>query len=587
MIQQYPLKTGWMMQSSQKLSCFGNTISRPSFQPHDWYPVSVPQTVVGGLFENKVIDDPFYDEVMKQMQGFKRSALSHFSFHHMPDSSPFRHSWWYRTEFCLSQKNEITNKRVWLRINGINNCANLWINSRRCAGNDYITGSFRWFFFDVTSFIDTDGMNALAVELFAPQPDDLCITFIDWNPVPPDDCMGIWQPISIEVTGPGIMKNPWVNSEVQLNDCLKADLCLQVDIENTTDKPMNGVLRGVLADRPFAQEVQLPQYSTSKLKLRCEDFSQFRMENPRLWWPYQLGEPFLYSVELNFEIDGVVSDTYQGTFGIRQVSSRINEHGSRLFTVNGIDLLIRGAAWSPDLLLRQSEQRDRIDIAFLKTMNLNALRFEGHFGSDHFWRLCDREGILVFAGWPCCTQWERWEYWKPGDYQIAEQSLRSQLYRLRNHPSLTCWLYGSDYPPPEPVERLYLSVLEQLYPQLPTLSSASAHAAAFSGRSGVKMSGPYTFVPPQYWYDPSKPGVAYGFNTETGPDVCIPVIDSLKKMFSSDHLKPGCDAWNHHAGLAAFRMTDLIQEAIEKRYGQPDDIEDFARVSQVLSYECW
>ena len=50
------------------------------------------------------------------------------------------------------------------------------------------------------------------------------------------------------------------------------------------------------------------------------------------------------------------------------------------------------------------------------------------------------------------------------------------------------------------------------------LSAAADRKSTISGTIGVKMSGPYDYVPPEYWHlDKDKVGGAFGFNTETTP----------------------------------------------------------------------
>ena len=58
--------------------------------------------------------------------------------------------------------------------------------------------------------------NVLAVEVFPPQPDDLAITFVDWNPQPPDRNMGLWRDVYITATGPVSMAFPHVISRLNL-----------------------------------------------------------------------------------------------------------------------------------------------------------------------------------------------------------------------------------------------------------------------------------------------------------------------------------------------------------------------------------
>ncbi len=74
------------------------------------------------------------------------------------------------------------------------------------------------------------------------------------------------------------------------------------------------------------------------------------------------------------------------------------------------------------------------------------------------------------------------------------------MLRLRHFPSLLVWLNGSDNPPPANVESAYLSVEAETHWPNPTLSSASATPTTVTGHSGVKMTGPYDYVPPSYWY---------------------------------------------------------------------------------------
>ena len=103
------------------------------------------------------------------------------------------------------------------------------------------------------------------------------------------------------------------------------------------------------------------------------------------------------------------------------------------------------------------------------------------------------------AGWCCCDHWEHWPSWKPQDFDIAKQSLRDQIYRLRSHPSLVMWLNGSDNPPPPDVEQMYLDIEKELLWPNPVVSSATGKQTSVTGDSGVKMTGPYEYVAPTYW----------------------------------------------------------------------------------------
>src|ERR1035441_6488542 len=141
--------------------------------------------------------------------------------------------------------------------------------------------------------------------------------------------------------------------------------------------------------------------------------------------------------------------------------------------------------------------------------------------------LCDRMGILVLAGWCCCDHWEKWAQWDKEDEVVAAESLRDQLRRLARHPSVFDWLYGSDNPPPPKIEQIYLDVIKDVEWPNPYQSSATAKKTP-AGDTGVKMTGPYEYVPPSYWLLDTKAGGAHGFNTETSPGPAPPPIESLR-----------------------------------------------------------
>src|SRR6202011_2473260 len=222
-----------------------------------------------------------------------------------------------------------------------------------------------------------------------------------------------------------------------------------------------------------------------------EQSSELKLANAKLWWPYQMGEQNLYTAKLSFEIGNKISDAGSLTFGIREVTSELTDKGYRLFKINGRKLLIRGAAWAPDMFLRWYPERLDADLNYVRDMGLNTIRLEGRIDHEEFFAKTDRLGILVMPGWTCCDAWEKWKNWKPEQHKIAGDSLRSQIRILRNHPSVFVWLYGSDGPPPADVETMYLGILKELAWPNPSVSSAADTPTTVTGTSGVKMTGPY------------------------------------------------------------------------------------------------
>ncbi len=575
------LRKGWAIQASSEVRETGASISTPGFGARDWYPATVPATVLGALVEDHVYPDPYTGTNLLSIPGTSYPAFTNFSNLLMPPDSPFRCSWWYRTEFDVPA--EYRGKTLWLGFDGVNYRANVWLNGRRVASADEVAGTWRLFSLDVTGATRPGEKNALAVEVFPPQPHDLAITLVDWAPMPPDKEMGLWRDVHLTATGPVALRHPAVLTSLNLPSTDRAALTVRVELQNAADRPVEGTLRGSVDTIEFSQAVRLGPKETRVVRFAPAAFPQLELRNPKLWWPAQVGSQDLYPLDLRFVVVGEVSDSRSIHFGVREVTSEIDEKGHRVFRINGQRILVRGAGYSMDLLLRSSPERQEAQLRYVRDLNLNAIRLEGKLEDDHFLDLCDRLGILVMAGWCCCDQWEEWGNWDAEDERVAAESLRDQIRRLERHPSVFTWLNGSDFPPPPKVEEMYLRILKESDWPNPTVSSASGKSTTV-GQSGMKMTGPYEYVAPSFWYLDTERGGAYGFNTETSPGPAIPPIESLRLMLPEDHLWPVDPVWEYHAGGMSDTLS-VFNEALDKRYGPSRSVEEYSHKAQIQAYE--
>ncbi len=576
------LQTDWRLQSSAKVQAKGEAVSAAGFDAKDWYAASVPTTVFAALVANKVYPDPYFGKNLRQVPGVTYPIGQNFSNLEMPADSPFAVSWWYRTEFDVPAA--WAGRGVALRFDGINYRANVWLNGRKVADAAEVVGAYRRFTLYVGSHVKAGARNALAVEVFAPRARDLAITWVDWNPSPPDKDMGLWGAVSLTSSGPLALEHPQVVSTLDLPSLDAAHLTVSAEVVNTTTAAVSGTVRGTIEAIRFEQPVALAAHEHKVVRFTPQSTPGLDVAKPRLWWPYRMGPQNLYTLTLAAEVDGKTSDERQVRFGIQQITSELVESGGRQFKVNGKPILIRGGGWASDMMLRRDPKRLEAELRYVKEMGLNTIRLEGKLEPEDFFDLADREGILVMAGWCCCDHWEKWDHWKPEDRPVAAASLRDQVRRLRNHPSVLVWLYGSDFPPPPDVEKIYLDVLaKEMWPK-PAISSATAKPTP-AGQTGVKMSGPYDYVPPPYWLDARSPGGLSGFNSETSPGPAVPPVESLKEFLPADHLWPIDDVWKYHAGGDQFKDLNLFTAALEARYGKATGVEDYARKSQALAYE--
>ena len=584
MTSKLPLHTGWMLQSSCKITATGKQISTRDFHPDGWHATSVPSTVVAALVADKTFRDPYFAENLRSIPGATYPIGENFSLLPVPNDSPFRCSWWYRTEFRLPENYE--GRHIWLNFDGINSHANVWVNGQRIASTKNVAGAYRTYEFDLTGLLVRARVNVLAVETVVQTEKDLGINWMDWNPAPPDKDMGLWREVYLRTSGPVTIRFPQVVTHLPGVTLDRADLTIEAELRNASTERIAGTLVVTFENIVLRQSVSLLPGETRVIRLGPDKFPQLRIENPKLWWPQQMGTATLQKLLARFLIGTDVSDSETIRFGIREITSELDAQGHRLFRVNGKRILIRGGGWAPDMLLRQSPERLRHEFRYLREMNLNAIRLEGKMETDDFYNLADEQGVLVMAGWGCCDYWEQWPDWKPGDLVIATASLRSQLMRMRSHPSMLVWLNGSDGPPPADVEKAYLHVLHESDWPNPYLSSASNNATTVTPSSGVKMTGPYDYVPPDYWLtDTARFGGAYGFNTETSPGPAIPPVSSLRKMLPAGDIHPDNPVWNYHAGLEGFRDLSHFEEAMNAIYGAPSGLDDYELKSQAMAYD--
>lgn len=566
------------MQSSAEVPTDGHQVASMNYNPENWHRAYVPGSVLGSLVNDGMYKNIFY----------------HRNLERVPDA-PFEVPWWYRTAFNID---ELHDGQVYrLRFNGISYRADIWLNGKKIASADTIAGSFRQFILNVTPYIKK-GKNVLALKISQAKPGDLNIGFVDWNPEPPDKNMGIWRTVHLLESGPVSVTYPFVRTAVDTATLQHARITLGMILQNHSPKTVNGNLRiSIGKNIHLSKKVSLPPNEKTQVILTPEEYAALNVDHPKLWWTHELGKPNLYELSINYDIDGKLSATKNMKFGIRQVSSYLDAAGWRGFRLNGKKILIKGGGWTDPMLLNPTPAEIKAGVDYAVHMNLNTLRMEGFWGENQeIYNLCDEKGILIMVGFSC--QWEWAEYMgkdvKENEHgtiltsdrmNLAAACWQDQLLWLRNHPSIFLWLYGSDKWPQPALEEKYLAVLKTVDPTRPAISSAADVTSVITGRSGVKMRGPYDYVPPDYWYIDTANGGAYGFNTETGPGPEIPVLESLKKMIPADSLWPIGSAWLYHAARHNFHNLTRYNNAMDERMGKPADLADYLHKAQYLNYE--
>jgi exo-1,4-beta-D-glucosaminidase len=575
------LSDGWHLQASAKLKDKGKALSLPGYADADWYPSSVPSTVLAALVKDGVYPDPYRGN----------------NFNSIP-TAPFTGSYWYRTEFTLPITDD--GQASWLNLDGINYKANVWLNGELINPQKQLTGTFSSHELDVSAELRRGKPNALAIEVFPPDlKRDLALSWLDWNPTPADRNMGIWRDVYLKTSGPVAVRGTRVLSKVNLVTLDSAELTIKMELHNTSDRALRTDVEARLTPTSggdqiplfiVTQDVALAARETRTIVFDAAHYPDLALKSPKLWWPTQLGEPNLYDLEVRASTEARVSDMQPVRFGIRDVSFDQDPTGLRVFRINGKRIAIRGGGWASDMLLRNSGTRLETEFALVKDLGLNTIRLEGKLESDDFFAKADAYGLLVMPGWMCCDRWQESASWSKAEHEVAIAAMATQARRLRNHPSVIDFLIGSDEAPAPDVERELVSELKKQDWPVVISPSASDRTTPLLGRSGLKMTGPYDWVSPLYWYEDHAHGGAFGLNAETSPGPALAEIESLREWLAPDEL---VSLWQKpkarllHAGTAGTRFDNLgvFNEALAKRYGKATSLEDYVQKAQLMTYE--
>ena len=542
------------------------------------YDVKVPSTVAGVLYE----------------QGYfgKEDILNGTAYYDV-DKSIFDDAWIYKTTFDLDLAE---GKHYDLVFNGLNYYADITLNGTQIAASDTTYGVFIVREYDVTKLLQKK--NTLEVKVSRAVARDLNIGFVDWNPRPLDESMGIIQGVKLCASGAVSIQDVYVIPSLDTESFAEANLEVRVTLRNNQDTPVCGDIVLDLQDAGVCRvPVELEAGEEKIVSLTPEQAANLHVENPRVWWTYDLGTPELYALNVAVETEGAVSDKFDVTFGIREITSALNEYGYRQFTLNGKDILIKGAGWTDDIFLRDTPESIDQQLHYVMDMNMNCVRFENIWGKDDLvYDLCDQYGLLALVGWSCQWEWESYCgipeihhvgcIYEPKEIDLAVRYFEDQVIRLHNHPAVFAWMTGSDCVPIYELEKQYLEVYEK-YDYRPYISSAKSLKSELTGWSGSKMAGPYEYVAPDYWYFDTNYGGAFGFNTETGIGANIPQAESLAKMIPADQLWPITDAWGKHCTTSTTAMNnmDVLTNVMNNMYGEAADFNDYVRKGHALDYD--
>ncbi|MFF7989036.1 exo-beta-D-glucosaminidase [Kitasatospora xanthocidica] len=561
---------GFAIQSSAKVTDSPQAISSPGYQPDSWHAAGARSTVYAALVADGTYPDPFYSENMKTVP-----------------TDQFEVPWWYRSDFTVND----TSARTYLDVTGVVSAADVYVNGKQIATQDQIAGMYTAHELDITAHV-RQGLNTVAFRIKPNDPKkDFTSGWIDWNPAPPDNNMGMVYDITVRRAGPVVLSDTHVLTSVDMPSLGSAQLTVKATARNDSDSTVTSTVTGTIGDLTFGKDITLAPGESKPVVFTPADTPQLTIANPRIWWPAGMGEQALYELRLTSRTDGTVTDTAHKSFGIRDVQAPLNEDGARSYSINGHPLLIRGANDSTDLLWRWNAQEVSARFAYALNMGINAIRLEGHLEPDEYYEMADKTGMLLLPGWECCNKWQdrdkEFGPYTAHEHEINRASMAAVAARLRNNPSVISFLIGSDKAPTESSASDYKEALNAADWTLPVVSDINRESV-LDYQSGMKMTGPYEWVPPVYWYF-KKDGGAEGFNSETSAGASIPTMDTLRRMMTPGELET---MWTdssavlyHRSPGTSFATLKDFNTALSARYGKVTGLDDYVRKAQLAQYE--
>ena len=573
------LASGWRLQDAAKVPQTGAQITSAGFDTRGWYAATVPGTVLTTLVNDHVYPEPLYGE--NNRPEIIPESLCHTSY-------------WYRTVVRVPRA--YRNRHVWLNFDGINYSAVVWVNGTQ-AGT--IRGAFIRGTFDITAQVKP-GRQAVVAVLVTPEPHPGIphehtlragmgpnggITSIDgptflstigwdWLDTVRDRDTGIWQKVYLSATGPVVLKDPRVTTDLPLPKTDSADVAVQTTVENIGDKPVTGVLQGTIENIVFKRSVTLAPHSTQQITFDAKNTPALHIEHPRLWWPNGYGEPNLYRLHLAFKAGHAISNAQDVDFGVRKITYSVPGTDTLTISVNGVPIFIRGGDWGLDEAMKRIP-RERLDaeIHLHRLANLNLIRnWVGQSTDEDFYDLCDKYGMLV---WDEFFQPNPLDGPDPTDIATYIANVRDKVLRFRNHPSIVLWCARNEGNPPPEIDAALRKLLSELDP-------ARLYQPSSTDGGGVRSGGPYFWRTPREFYTVTDDY----FKTETG-SVSVPTLESIHGMMPQKDWETINDDWAEHDFARGNSDADKYPAEISARYGAIRNLADFVRKAQLANYEAF
>ncbi|MGE0089527.1 MAG: glycoside hydrolase family 2 protein [Bacteroidales bacterium] len=584
-------------ENSRKIYIISDNWEFKNASSESWYPAIVPGNIHTDLFNNNLIIDPFAGKNEKSLQWIDTC------------------DWIYQTSFN-KPKDLKKGDHVEMIFEGLDTYADIYLNDsvlfsannmfipwiKEIEANKLKEKNKLTVVFKSTLKEERKKINSLPYDLpggsrvFTRK----AAYQYGWDWAPTYVSGGIWQNVKLHRWNTAIIRN--IQTKIETINSEKALISLHIEIES--DSEFVGALR--------------IDGKNQKIKKTFNDISikkgthlydlQFEIENAKLWWIHNLGEPYLYKFNIDLRNKNKLIDSQHFKLGLRTIElirAKDDAGKSFYFKLNGVPVFMKGANYVPQSSfpgkVKDSDYRKLLSDA--KKANMNMLRVWGGgiYEKDIFYDLCDSAGILIWQDFMFANAMY------PGDSTFLENvnnEANYQVKRLSKHPSLAVWCgnnemdeawhnwgWSGNYSKADSAtiwnnyQSLFHSILPGIVkkssPEIPYTTSSPTFGRG-NPRSSYEGDNHYWYV----WHD------GYDFdwyNKVTGRFMSefgfqsFPSLQTIEYFDTSSIKKIDSEIMLSHQKHP--NGNSKIKQYMDDYYTVPDDFDDFVYVSQLLQAE--
>ena len=326
-------------------------------------------------------------------------------------------------------------KRLFIRFEGVNNIADVFINRRHIGEH---RGGYGAFIFEITGKVEYGKENSILVRVNNGEQLDIMPLVGDFN-----FYGGIYRDVHLLITdetciSPLDYASPGVRLIQDSVSHRYAKVRAIVDLSNGSSGNQEVELNVRLLDGQRVVKEGTKNVNLSGNEIMQQELT-FEIDQPHLWNGRQ--DPFLYQAEVTLFRNGQMVDRVTQPLGLRFY--RIDP--DKGFFLNGKHLPLQGVCRHQDRsevgnALRPQHHEE--DVALMLEMGVNAVRLAHYPQATYFYDLMDKNGIIVWAEIP---------FVGPGGYNDkgfvdlpafranGKEQLKELIRQHYNHPSICVW----------------------------------------------------------------------------------------------------------------------------------------------------